>query len=164
LGHLPFIAEDLGEINDDVLQLRDAFHLPGMKILQFAFSENMPQSDYIPHNYNENFVAYTGTHDNNTIRGWYRELDEGSKERLNQYTGRNLDEDDIPWVMARLAYASVARIAILPIQDVLGLDEIARMNMPGSASNNWAWRLLPGQISEGAKQQLQDWTWLFNRE
>ncbi|WP_207493243.1 malto-oligosyltrehalose synthase [Aridibaculum aurantiacum] len=163
-GELPFVAEDLGDINADVLNLRDEFNLPGMKILQFAFSDNMPQSDYIPHNYGENFIAYTGTHDNNTIRGWYRELDEESKTRLNQYTGRDLHEDDIPWVMARLAYASVARIAILPLQDLLGLDEIARMNMPGQASDNWAWRLLPGQVNEQAQHQLQEWTWLFNRE
>jgi malto-oligosyltrehalose synthase/4-alpha-glucanotransferase len=163
-GELPFVAEDLGEITEDVLQLRDEFNLPGMKILQFAFDESMPASDYIPHNYNTNFLVYTGTHDNNTIRGWYRELTEESKDRLNKYTGRNLTEDDIPWVMARLAYASVARIAILPIQDVLGLDEIARMNMPGSGDNNWQWRLLPGQITDAAEQQLQEWTWLFNRE
>ena len=163
-GELPFVAEDLGEITPDVLALRDEFSLPGMKILQFAFDESMPASDYIPHNYGVNFLAYTGTHDNNTIRGWYRDLDEASKERLNQYTGRNLNEDDIPWVMARLAYGSVARIAILPIQDVLGLDEQGRMNMPGVASENWAWRLLPGQITEDQEQQLQGWTWLYNRE
>ena len=164
IGHLPFIAEDLGEINDAVLQLRDEFKLPGMKILQFAFSENMAQSDHIPHNYESNFIAYTGTHDNNTIRGWYREINDESKERLNQYTGRNLQEDDIPWVMARMVYGSVARIAILPLQDLLGLDEIARMNMPGTAYNNWAWRLLPDQITEDAEQQLKDMTWLFDRE
>ncbi len=163
-GDLPFVAEDLGDINDAVLQLRDDFNLPGMKILQFAFSENMPKSDHIPHQYVQNFIAYTGTHDNNTIRGWYRELDAAGKERLNQYTGRNLQEDDVPWVMARMAYGSVARIVILPVQDVLGLDEIARMNLPGSAENNWGWRLLPAQINDDAEQQLKDWTWLFDRE
>lgn len=163
-GQLPLVAEDLGEITPDVLALRDEFNLPGMKILQFAFDENMPDSDYIPHNYGTNFFAYTGTHDNNTIRGWYRELDEGSKERLNQYTGRSLNEDDIPWVMARLAYSSVARVVILPVQDILGLDENARMNTPGIGQENWAWRLLPNQLSEENEQQLQGWTWLYNRE
>jgi malto-oligosyltrehalose synthase/4-alpha-glucanotransferase len=163
-GKLPFVAEDLGDINDGVLQLRDEFDLPGMKVVQFSFGEDMTRSEHTPHNYSKNFLAYTGTHDNNTIRGWYRELDDKSKERLNQYTGRHLNEDDIPWVMARMVYASVAKIAILPMQDVLGLDEGSRMNVPGSATDNWAWRLLPGQINHAAEHQLREWTTLFNRE
>jgi 4-alpha-glucanotransferase len=163
LGKLAFIAEDLGEINDAVYELRDEFHFPGMKILQFAFGEEMPQSPYIPHNYSENFIAYTGTHDNNTIRGWYRQEGKAHHEQLNQYIGRKLSEDDIPEVMCRLAYASVAKIAILPLQDVLGLDEIARMNTPASGENNWQWRLLPGQITHQAETRLKDWTWLYRR-
>jgi len=163
LGKLAFIAEDLGEINDAVYELRDEFNFPGMKILQFAFGEEMPQSPYIPHNYSENFVAYTGTHDNNTIRGWYRQEGKDNHEQLNKYFGRKLSEDDIPEVMCRLAYASVAKIAILPLQDVLGLDEIARMNIPASGENNWAWRLLPGQISRHAETMLKEWTMLYGR-
>ncbi|GEO09173.1 4-alpha-glucanotransferase [Segetibacter aerophilus] len=163
LGEVPFIAEDLGEINDAVYELRDEFAFSGMKVLQFAFGEGMPQNPYIPHNYAENFVAYTGTHDNNTIRGWYRQ--EGSKNhhQIEQYVGRALTEDDIPVVFGRLAYASVANIAILPIQDVLGLDEIARMNTPASGENNWQWRLLPNQVTSDAETLLKEWTKLYNR-
>jgi 4-alpha-glucanotransferase len=163
LGKLPFIAEDLGEINDAVYELRDEFNFPGMKILQFAFGHEMPHSPYIPHNYSENFIAYTGTHDNNTIKGWYRQEGRYNHEQLNQYIGHELTEDQVPEVLCRLAYASVAKIAILPLQDILGLDERARMNTPASGENNWQWRLLPGQINVYAERQLRDWTWLYRR-
>ena len=164
LKELPFVAEDLGEVNDAVYNLRDQFRLPGMKVLQFAFAEDMPTSDYIPHNYSENFLVYTGTHDNNTIRGWFRkDINEETRKRLEHYLGRAIKEEDIHWIMARLAYSSTARIAILPMQDILGLDESARMNVPSSGSDNWAWRLLPGQINQGVEEQLVEWTWLYNR-
>lgn len=147
LGQLPFVAEDLGDINQDVLNLRDEFRLPGMKVLQFAFGEDMPQSDYIPHNYDKNFLVYSGTHDNNTTVGWFKtEADEGVKHRINKYAGCEVTEHNVHQVFARLAFGSVAQIAILPIQDVLGLDESARMNTPSSGENNWAWRLVPHQI------------------
>lgn len=163
LGDLPFIAEDLGEINDAVYQLRNEFSFHGMKVLQFAFGHSMPQNPYIPHNYSENFIVYTGTHDNNTIRGWYRQEGSNHHQQLEQYTGRALTEDDIHIIFGRLAYASVARIAILPIQDVLGLDEIARMNIPASDKNNWQWRLMPGQVTVNAENQLKEWTIMYNR-
>jgi 4-alpha-glucanotransferase len=165
LGHLPFIAEDLGDIDEPVLKLRDEFRMPGMKILQFAFGDDMPQSDYIPHNYDKNFLVYSGTHDNNTTRGWFRtEAGDGVKHRINQYTGSAIQEEDIHQVFARLAFSSVAAIAILPIQDILGLDEKARMNVPSSAENNWAWRLTPGQLNGDAERQLLEWTRVYNRE
>ncbi|WP_192821052.1 malto-oligosyltrehalose synthase [Rufibacter sp. LB8] len=164
LGSLPFIAEDLGEINDLVLKLRDDFNLPGMKILQFAWGDEMPQNDYMPHNYARNFIAYTGTHDNNTTLGWYRQEGKEHHQQIEHYVGRELSEEDIYWVMARLAYASVAKTAILPIQDVLGIDEQGRMNTPGSSSGNWGWRLLPGQITKQTEEQLKEWTWLYNRD
>ncbi|MCW3073974.1 MAG: 4-alpha-glucanotransferase [Flaviaesturariibacter sp.] len=164
LGDLPFVAEDLGEINDKVLELRDAFGLPGMKILQFAFGEDMGASDYIPHNYSSNFIAYTGTHDNNTTRGWFRqEADEGIKGRLEQYIGHPVSEDNINDVLTRLAYGSVAATVILPMQDVLNLDEGARMNTPSSGSNNWGWRLLPKQLGSTHEQRLKKWTEIYNR-
>jgi 4-alpha-glucanotransferase len=163
LGELPFIAEDLGEINDAVYELRDKFAFPGMKILQFAFGREMPKSIYIPHNYSENFAAYTGTHDNNTIRGWYRQEGNQHHHQLEQYIGKPVTEENIHLEMGRLALSSVANIAILPIQDVLGLDETARMNTPASSENNWQWRLLPGQITKEAGKQLKEWTTLFNR-
>jgi malto-oligosyltrehalose synthase/4-alpha-glucanotransferase len=163
LGSLPFIAEDLGEINDLVLKLRDDFNLPGMKILQFAWGDEMPQNAYMPHNYARNFIAYTGTHDNNTTLGWYRQEGKEHHQQIEHYVGRELGEDDIWWVMARLAYASVAKTAILPLQDVLGIDEQGRMNTPGQAEGNWGWRLLPGQINKKTEEQLKEWTWLYNR-
>lgn len=163
LGELPFIAEDLGEIDDPVYELRDEFAFPGMKVLQFAFGHEMPKSIYIPHNYSENFVVYTGTHDNNTIKGWYRQ--EGSRyhHQLEQYLGKQVSEDKIHLEMGRLAYSSVANIAILPMQDVLGIDETARMNMPASGENNWQWRLQHGEITYENERQLKEWTILFNR-
>ncbi|OLY93563.1 4-alpha-glucanotransferase/malto-oligosyltrehalose synthase,TIGR02401 [Cnuella takakiae] len=164
LGSLPFVAEDLGEINKAVTDLRDQFRLPGMKILLFAFGEEMPRSDYIPHNYGPNFLVYTGTHDNNTTRGWYQtEADEDTRARLEAYTGRAISAAEVHLVLAQMAYASVAKTAILPLQDLLGLDENSRMNMPGQGQNNWAWRLVPGQLNEAAEDLLQKWTWLYNR-
>jgi malto-oligosyltrehalose synthase/4-alpha-glucanotransferase len=165
LGHLPFIAEDLGETSPAVYKLRDQFALPGMKVLQFAFDENMPQSEHIPHNYAVNFIAYTGTHDNNTVKGWYRQTaDDDVREQVEKYLGQAIGEETICSEMARLVYASVAKTAILPMQDVLCLDESAKMNSPGSNENNWAWRLLPGQVAPEHEQFLSDLTVLFNRD
>jgi malto-oligosyltrehalose synthase/4-alpha-glucanotransferase len=164
LGSLPFVAEDLGEISEDVYRLRDDFNLPGMKVLQFAFGETMAESDYIPHNFTENFIAYTGTHDNNTIRGWFRcETDNEMRARLNEYAGIPVDENNVHLIMARLVYASVAKTAILPVQDVLNLDESCKMNRPGSSQENWTWRLLPGQLTDENKNQLKNWVRLYNR-
>lgn len=164
LGGLPFVAEDLGEIGPAVYELRDEFHLPGMKVLQFAFSETITDSLFAPHNYTGNFIAYTGTHDNNTIRGWFKnELDDEARAGLEEYTGRSLDEDNVYWVMARLAYSSVAKMAVIPIQDLLNLDESCKMNSPGSGEDNWTWRLVPGQLTAEAESQLKLWTKLYNR-
>jgi malto-oligosyltrehalose synthase/4-alpha-glucanotransferase len=164
-GELPFVAEDLGDINEDVTALRDTFALAGMKVLQFAFDENMPRSDYIPHNYGKNFIVYTGTHDNNTSRGWYRkDISNETRTRLQQYAAAPLGEEEVSDALCRMAYASVANTVILPLQDILGLDETARMNVPASLQHNWAWRLLPGQITTAAGDKLREWTWLFNRE
>lgn len=163
LGELPFIAEDLGDVDDAVFNLRDAFQLPGMKVLQFAFGNDMPHSVHIPHNHGKNFIVYTGTHDNNTTRGWFKSADDQTKSMLNQYAGRNVTEDDVHWILARLAYGSVARIAILPIQDILNLDESGRMNIPASAQSNWAWRLVPGQLNKDVEQKLKELVAMYNR-
>ncbi|HEY0058815.1 MAG TPA: 4-alpha-glucanotransferase, partial [Flavisolibacter sp.] len=165
LGSIPFVAEDLGEVNDAVFDLRDAFAMPGMKILQFAFGEDFPSSDYIPHNYTPNFFVYPGTHDNNTVLGWYQgEADEGVRQRINKYAGREVTEGEIPHFFCRTAMGSVARTAILPLQDLLQLDGSARMNKPASAEGNWGWRLMPGQLHNSAKRSLSEWTILFNRD
>lgn len=163
-GSLPFVAEDLGDINDDVLNLRDEFNLAGMKVLQFAFGADVSQSPYIPHNYERNFLVYTGTHDNNTTIGWWRtEADEEIRKRVANYTGAAVTEENAHEILMRLAYASVANIAIVPMQDVLGLDEGSRMNVPSSGENNWAWRLLPEQLNLGVERHLREWVQLYNR-
>ncbi|CAG5018437.1 hypothetical protein DYBT9275_06001 [Dyadobacter sp. CECT 9275] len=165
LGSLPFVAEDLGKTSPAVFQLRDAFELPGMKVLQYGFDESMPESDHIPHNYTPNFIAYTGTHDNNTIRGWFRkDVDEETLERLQEFLGRSVNEEEVYEVMARLLYSSVAKTVVLPIQDVLNLDESNKMNIPGSNDGNWAWRLLPGQLTRETQNKLKLWTVLYNRD
>lgn len=165
LGKLPFIAEDLGDIDQDVLDLRDALKMPGMKVLQFAFGDDMPVSGYIPHNYEKNFVVYTGTHDNNTTVGWYKtEADDEIKSRLSTYLSSEVSADNIHRLLARQAYASVANIVILPMQDVLGLDESARMNIPSSAHNNWSWKLTAQQLKEADTGFLEEWASLFNRD
>lgn len=163
LGELPLIAEDLGDVDDTVFNLRDEFNLPGMKVLQFAFGSDMPTSVHIPHNHSNNFIVYTGTHDNNTARGWYKQADDTTRKMLEQYAARSVNEEDVFWIMARMCYASVAKIAILPMQDVLNLDETARMNIPASATDNWSWRLTPNQIDKAAEERLREWCWLYNR-
>lgn len=163
-GELPFIAEDLGEITESVYQLRDAFHLPGMKVLQFAFGSDMPQSPHINHHHERNFIVYTGTHDNNTAVGWYRtEANDEMKKNIGLYLGKVFNENDIHKELAKLAYASVSKMVILPMQDVLGLDENARMNTPSSTENNWSWRLMPAQVSAEIEERLKQWIELFDR-
>jgi malto-oligosyltrehalose synthase/4-alpha-glucanotransferase len=164
LGALPFVAEDLGDIDDAVLELRDRFSLPGMKVLQFAFGSDAPQSPHIPHNYTTHFIAYTGTHDNNTTRGWFRhEADETSRHYLQEYAGKQVHEDEVPHLLCRMAMSSVAATSIIPVQDLLGLDELGRMNTPASGENNWGWRLLPGQLNKESRRRLRQWTELYNR-
>ncbi|HEU0063663.1 MAG TPA: 4-alpha-glucanotransferase, partial [Flavisolibacter sp.] len=163
LGSLPFIAEDLGEIDDDVYSLRDEFNFPGMKVLQFAFGEDMPVNPYIPHNYTQNFIVYTGTHDNNTTLGWCHQEGKDAVKRLESYEARKLSENTIPETMCRLALSSIAKTAIIPVQDLLSLDENARMNIPSSGADNWGWRLLPGQLTNEAALKLKNWTELYNR-
>jgi malto-oligosyltrehalose synthase/4-alpha-glucanotransferase len=164
LGGLPFVAEDLGDISDIVYELRDQFDLAGMKVLMYAFGQDMPRNDFIPHNYSPNFIAYTGTHDNNTVLGWYRQEGKEHHRLIEQYVGRKLQERDMAWALGRLAFASVAKTAILPLQDLLNLDETARMNRPGDGQGNWLWRLLPDQITRPAEKTLREWTVMFNRD
>ncbi|MFD2571295.1 malto-oligosyltrehalose synthase [Spirosoma soli] len=164
LGELPFVAEDLGDINEAVYELRDEFNMPGMKVVQFAFGEDMPQTVNIPHNHTVNSIAYTGTHDNNTSRGWYQEnASKEERKRLDQYVGRPVSADDVHIALGRMTYGSVAKIAILPMQDVLGLDETARLNTPASPSGNWEWRMIPEQLSPASEEQLREWVKIYNR-
>jgi 4-alpha-glucanotransferase len=161
LGDIPIIAEDLGEITPDVIELRDHFDLPGMKILQFAFSTD-PSDKFLPHNFRRNFIVYTGTHDNDTTVGWYRH---SSTEKERDFFRRyfRTDGHDPAWTLLDAAFASVARFAIVPLQDLLSLDTEARMNLPGRAAGNWGWRFVPAQITGHLAERLLESTMIFGR-
>jgi len=160
-GALPLIAEDLGIITPEVEALRDEFALPGMRILQFAFGDK-PDNPYLPHNYaNHNTVVYTGTHDNDTTRGWFASLTEKDQHHVCRYLAR--DGRDIAWDLIRAAWASTADTAIAPLQDVLNLGTAARMNMPGSAAGNWGWRYTLDMLSSAALDRLAELTELYGR-
>jgi 4-alpha-glucanotransferase len=165
IGEIPIIAEDLGVITPDVVQLKDEFNLPGMKVLQFAFTENEPAGNRdIPFHHTRNCVAYTGTHDNNTTRGWFRtEASAGDKKTLARYQGKKPTQASICWDMIRLCYASVADAAVVPAQDFLQLDETARMNTPSTTEGNWLWRLSPGQLTDKLAREIKAMVELFGR-
>jgi len=160
LGELPIIAEDLGVITEEVDQMRIAFDLPGMKIYQFAFASDT-DDDFLPHNYEVNCVAYTGTHDNNTARGWFDKATEHEKDLCRRYLARS--GDDIAWSLIRSLWQSVAAWVVAPMQDVLNLGEWARMNYPGNPSGNWGWRMLPDAINQGVIKRLYETNYLFGR-
>jgi 4-alpha-glucanotransferase len=163
-GVLPFIAEDLGDIDDSVHDLRTKFDMPGMKVLQFAFGGDFPHSIYLPHRYEKDFVVYSGTHDNNTTLGWYRK-DAGKTEKrnLNSYIGRKINNKEVSEVLIRLAFSSIARTAIIPMQDLLVLNEKARMNSPATTRNNWLWRMAKSAIPQEKELWLAELTTLFGR-
>src|SRR5262249_14456555 len=140
LGALPFIAEDLGLITPDVSALRDEFHIPGTKVLQFAFDGNS-DNPHLPHNYVSNMVVYTGTHDNPTTRGWYEELPDARRQSLWSSLKRSAgDSTEVAPALIESAWSSAAALAIAPLQDLLNLGSEARMNVPGRAEGNWSWR------------------------
>jgi len=165
LGELPFIAEDLGEISDDVEILRNELKFPGMKVLQFSFGEDLLASPQIPHNFDSvNSIVYSGTHDNNTIKGWFiAEMNSNARERLNLYSGARVNENNVNGTILRMVYASIAKIAILPIQDILSLSENARMNTPGSMENNWLWRLKSENLTVEVINWLKKQTEMYGR-
>jgi 4-alpha-glucanotransferase len=160
LGDLPIIAEDLGVITEGVTKMRDDFNLPGMKILQFAFAAD-PDDDFLPHNYPVQCVAYTGTHDNNSTRGWYEAAPEREKDFCRRYLARS--GGDIAWSMIRVLWRSVAAWVLAPMQDFLSLGEWARMNYPGNPSGNWVWRMHPNAINEGLIRRLHETNYLYGR-
>jgi 4-alpha-glucanotransferase len=158
LGHLPLIAEDLGLITSDVIQLRDSQNLPGMRVIQFAFDGN-PQNPHLPQNYVPNTVAYTGTHDNNTTRGWFEALPEQQKQVLSGYLRRaTIESREAAPELMRLAWSSSAALAIAPLQDPLNLGAGARMNTPGEAAGNWRWRITDDALAPAAFDWLRDLT------
>jgi 4-alpha-glucanotransferase len=165
---LPIVAEDLGTITPDVHQLRDEFGFPGMRVLQFAFGGD-PHDTHLPHEYVHNTVAYTGTHDNDTVVGWFRQrgrddASEGEKrerELCLKYLGT--DGAEINWDFIRAAQMSVAIIAVAQLQDVLGLSSDARMNTPASAEGNWDWRFQEGALTDELAARLRDMTAIYGR-
>lgn len=159
LGDLPILAEDLGDITPDVIALRDQFGLPGMKILQFAFSG--PDNPFLPHNFPAHCVAYTGTHDNDTSRGWF----ESAPERERDFALRYLHSDGHAFAhdLIRAVWASVAVFAIAPWQDFLNLGSKARMNLPGTTSGNWQWRMPEESLNDGLSQMLRELNYLYRR-
>lgn len=162
---MPFIAEDLGTIDEPVRALQEEFNLKGMRVLQFGFGEDLPQTDHAPHHFITNIVAVTGTHDNNTTRGWYEEdADRKTRDNLRQYTGIKITGKKAPRILSRIAYASVADIVIIPMQDVLELPANARMNHPSGSDKNWKWRMLPGQFKKEKIKRLGKWVKLYGRE
>ncbi|MGM9533732.1 MAG: 4-alpha-glucanotransferase [Intestinibacter sp.] len=163
LGDVEIIAEDLGFLTDTVIKLLKDTGYPGMKILQFAF-DSREESDYLPHNYDRNCVVYTGTHDNNTIVGWFDDINEHDKKMCIDYINdQSIDNRFINWDMICLAMRSVADTCIIPVQDVLGLDKSARINTPSTLGNNWKWRMTEGCFSEELIKKLRRLTKLYGR-
>ncbi|OCL26208.1 4-alpha-glucanotransferase [Orenia metallireducens] len=151
LGKLPIIAEDLGLITDEVEELRDEFEFPGMKILQFAFDTG-EKNKYLPHNYDENCIVYTGTHDNDTTLGWFLNLSTDVKNYVEEYL--DIEASNICWGLIEAAWSSIAVMAIAPLQDILSLDSGARMNTPGASSGNWQWRYKKDMLTDDIINKL----------
>ena len=172
-GELPIVAENLGVITPPVEKLRQQFRLPGMSLLQFAFGNDPQGPSFRPHNYTRDLVAYTGGHDNDTTVGWWtssgasdstRSQEDVRKEHDSARAYLNFDDDsEIHWIMIRAVQASVADVAIVPLQDVLGLGSEARMNLPGKVSGNWKWRYRPGALRNELSERLKSLVTLYER-
>ena len=174
LGELPLIAEDLGVVTPAVESLRARFGFPGLKLLQFAFGTDPQAPSFLPHNYPRAAVAYTGTHDNDTTAGWFHDHGSGTRSAeqaaLERWTALRYlgapDGDDgreIHWRMIRAIMGSVANVAIVPVQDLLGLGSNARMNQPGTATGNWSFRLEPGALTPAVADRLRDLSETYGR-
>jgi 4-alpha-glucanotransferase len=160
LPGLELVAEDLGVITPEVEALRKAYHLPGMKILQFAFSGGA-DNPYLPFHHTRDSVVYTGTHDNDTTLGWYKGLDDGTHEFVDDYLGK--PREAMPWPLIRCALASRANLAIIPLQDAMGLDGSHRMNTPGTTEGNWNWRFDWKKIKHGTNERLLRYIMMYGR-
>jgi 4-alpha-glucanotransferase len=161
---LPIIAEDLGTISADVRETMRRYRLPGMRVLLFAFGEDFPDGAFLPHNHVKNCLVYTGTHDNNTVRGWYEtEATSQIKANLTDYLGARVPADRLHWELIRQAMMSVADTTIVPMQDLLGLGAEARMNNPSSPKGNWHWRLSGNPVTPGLIDRLRAMTRTYGR-
>ena len=160
LGELPIIAEDLGDITEAVINMRDKLGLPGMKVIQFAWGD--PKNPFLPHNHITNCVVYTGTHDNNTTFGWYsEEASDHNRNFIADYLGHPVTEPH--WTFIRMAMRSPAHTCVTPMQDILGYGSDTRMNTPGKQGGNWAWRFTADKFDDPAKERLAHLTWLYRR-
>jgi 4-alpha-glucanotransferase len=160
LGHLPFIAEDLGLITSDVVALRDKFGLPGMRVLQFGF-DGHSDNPHLPENYTSNTVVYTGTHDNTTTRAWFEALPENARQSARSYAARagvTMGGEEVAWDFIRLAWSSKAGLAIAPFQDLLNLGVEGRMNVPGTTGGNWRWRCTESMLEPSVFERLRELT------
>ncbi|MEO1447372.1 MAG: 4-alpha-glucanotransferase, partial [Cyanobacteria bacterium J06635_11] len=165
MGDLPVLAEDLGVITPEVEALRDKFEFPGMKILMFAFGGD-PHNTHLPHNYVNNCIVYSGTHDNDTAIGWWNTTGDHEKQFLAKYLGFSSPEEikEINWTLIQKALSSVANLAIVPLQDLLDLGGEARMNDPSKIPNNWRWRYSSSELlTDGISDRLRDLTHLYSR-
>ncbi len=167
LGDVPILAEDLGVITDEVVALRDAFGFPGMKVLQFAFERNSSgrlnaENEFLPFHYTRNSVVYTGTHDNDTTRGWYQSLSDDERDLVRRYLAR--PDNDIVWDLVREGMRSVSLFAVFPMQDLLDLDSSARMNLPSTVGDaNWSWRMPDDGMNEFVSSRFFDMASLYGR-
>lgn len=162
LGSLPIIAEDLGDIDQAVLDLRDHYGFPGMKILHFAFGSDSKNA-YLPFNVDANSVIYTGTHDNNTTVGWYHQIADYERDRFHRYLGCT-GPYGVAWDLIRLVMSSVANQAIIPLQDIFSLGADARMNAPGTSENNWGWRFRAEALTEDYSHRLRELVHIYGRQ
>jgi 4-alpha-glucanotransferase len=157
---LPIIAEDLGIITTEVHALREKLKFPGMKVLQFAFSGS-PENAFLPHRFENNCVVYTGTHDNDTTRGWYEKASNHERDFIRRYC--KTDGNEINWDLIKYAFGSVADIAVIPFQDVIGLGSEGRTNIPGTIEGNWEWRFNWDQVGSHLADRLYELTALYGR-
>lgn len=163
IPNLPLVAEDLGDIDQPVRALMGRFNLPGMRVLQFAFGDHVGENLYAPHNHIANSLVYTGTHDNNTVKGWFAKASKKEKASLRQYTAQRVTAATVHLIFIRLALSSVACIAIVPLQDYLGLGEESIMNRPSVARGNWEWRL-QNRAWQGLEKSINQQMKLYGRE
>jgi 4-alpha-glucanotransferase len=160
---MPFIAEDLGSLDQPVYDLLDKFDFPGMKVLQFAFGDDNRENPYLPYNHVPNSIVYSGTHDNNTTLGWFRNSGKEVKDHLNDYLGYNVTEKNVVPVFRRLALKSVSKVAVITMQDIVGMGEEALMNIPGSTEGNWIWRVRAEEIPWEEVDHLRHLNHLYGR-
>ena len=163
LGDVDIIAEDLGFLTPSVHKLLEDTGFPGMKVLQFAFSVS-ERSDYLPYLYDHNCVVYTGTHDNDTTRGWYETMDKGERRFAQKYMNiEDTPEEEISWEFIRLAVASAADLAVIPLQDYLGIGKEGRINTPSTLGGNWMWRMKKGQFTPKIIERCRELNWIYGR-